>query len=680
MRRTALCVLAMAMFEVARPSGALAQVVISGRGGGAGTTVTTTAQEDQNPLEIGTGKAAITGVVIDGASGKPIPGAIVSLSGPSATPGGTSVRGVRQIADDRGRFAFTGLPGGIGYLLSAGKFGYFDGRYGSRGARAVARRISLVDGQWFADATIELLRPAAIGGRVLDEAGEPMVGVPVRAFVEIFVAGTRHLAAGVVAKTDDRGVYRLANLTPGRYLVMVPSVQHAVPAATSLLALSGTTPEAVAAAETFGRESPLRRQPALAVDPAHRLILTGYPPPPVPAADGTPRIYPITYYPAARTLSNATAIELGAGDDRQNVDVQLQPVRGFRVSGRLDSPPEAVTGMTLRLMPAGAEALGQGTEAATALAADDGTFTFLNVPAGSYTILAARSVSEYGFRPPFTVSAPLPRVPGLRFSSSSSSAVMSAPSGTMFSTSASSGSQRYQGRLAVNVGDGDLSNVIVPLLGGATITGRIVLEQKKPMPAELQRIVTIRAEPANGDPSLGQPRSIRRPEDPLNFTIEGVLPGEYLLRVFGPGGSIKSISWNGKDYTYTPIDLTAGGDVAGVVLTLTDEAATVSGVVRDAAGQPAAEAAVMHFPIEQGQWTNFGSQPVRLRATTASTSGVFALRQLPAGDYYVIAVDGELIDAWKDPAFLERAARVATRVTVEWGETKTQDLVVQTIR
>lgn len=680
MRRRALCVLAIAILELASGTGAIAQVVISGRAGGAGTIVTTTTSEDQNQLEIGTGTAAITGVVIDGATGKPIPGAIVSLSGPAATPGGTSLRGVRQIADERGRFAFTALPGGVGYLLSAGKFGYFDGRYGSRGARIVPRRISLVDGQWFADATIELLRPAAISGRVLDAAGEPVVGVPVRAFVEIFIAGTRHLAAGVVAQTDDRGIYRLANLTPGKYLVMVPSVQHAVPAETSLLDLSGTTPEAVAAAATFGRESPLRRQPALPIDPAHRLILTGYPPPPAPAADGIPRIYPITFYPAARTLANATAIELAAGVDRQNVDVQLQPVRGFRVSGRLDGPPEAVIGMTLRLMAAGAEALGQGTETATALSADDGTFTFLNVPAGSYTILAARSVSEYGFRPPFTVSAPLPRVPGLRSAGMSSSAVMSAQSGTMFSTWSATGSQRYHGRLALSVGSGDLSGVVVPLLGGATITGQIVLEHKKAPPAEALRLVTIRAEPANGDPSLGQPRSIRQPGGQLDFTIEGVLPGEYLLRVFGPGGLIKSVSWNGKDYTYTPIDLTAGGDVAGVVVTLTDDAATVSGVVRDAGGQPAAEAAVMHFPVERSQWTNFGAQPARLRATTASTTGAFALRQLPAGDYYVIAVDGDSIDAWKDPAFLERAARVATLVTVEWGVTKTQDLVVQQIR
>jgi hypothetical protein len=675
----AVCVLAIAMYEIAL-AGSLGQVVVSGRAGPTGSTFITSEPPDRDQIEIGTGTAAITGVVVDGTSGKPIPGAIVSISGPSATPGGTSLRGVRQIADDRGRFAFTGLPGGIGYLLAASKFGYFDGRYGSRGARTVSRRITLVDGQWFADATIEMERPASIGGRVLDDAGEPVVGVPVRAFTEIFVAGTRHLAAGVVAETDDRGIYRLANLAPGRYLVMVPSVQHAVPASTSALELSGTTAEAVAAAESFGRESPIRRYPALPVDPSHRLVLAGYPPPPLPAADGTPRVYPSTWYPSARTLSNTTAIEVGAGDDRQNVDIQLQPVRGFRVSGRLDGPPEAVAGITLRLMPTGAEALGEGTEAATALAADDGTFTFLNVPAGAYTVIAARSVSEYRFAAPLSASTPLPRIPGLRSSGMSSSAVMSAPAGTSFSTTRSTGSQRYQGRLAVNVGDADVSDVVVPLLGGATVTGTIVLEHRKAPPPELLRIISIRAEPANGDPSLGQPRSQRQPDDPLAFTIEGVLPGTYLIRPFGPGGLVKSITWNGKDYTYTPIDLTSGGDAAGVVVTLTDEGGTVSGVVRDASGQPAADAAVIHFPVEPSQWSNFGLQPTKLRATTASTTGAYALRQLPAGDYYVIAVDGEQIDAWKDPAFLERAARGATRVSVDWGATNTQDLVIQLIR
>jgi hypothetical protein len=53
---------------------------------------------------------------------------------------------------------------------------------------------------------------------------------------------------------------------------------------------------------------------------------------------------------------------------------------------------------------------------------------------------------------------------------------------------------------------------------------------------------------------------------------------------------------------------------------------------------------------------------------------------VPAGDYLVLAVDDESAERWKDPAFLEAASRVATRVSIAWGETKAQDLTVQEVR
>jgi len=164
-----------------------------------------------------------------------------------------------------------------------------------------------------------------------------------------------------------------------------------------------------------------------------------------------------------------------------------------------------------------------------------------------------------------------------------------------------------------------------------------------------------------------------------DFTIEGLLPGAYLVRMIG-GGLVKSVVWNGKDYAFTPIEVTGSGDITGVVVTVTDATTTLSGVVRDATGQPAANAAVIYFPAEREQWTHFGIQPTRLRSSPVSTTGTFALRSLPAGNYFIVAVDDDQMDAWKDPAFLEAASRVATRVTLDWGETKIQDLIQQRIR
>ena len=72
--------------------------------------------------------------------------------------------------------------------------------------------------------------------------------------------------------------------------------------------------------------------------------------------------------------------------------MKLRPVPSFRVTGQLDGASDAVSRMSLRLMSAGTEALGRGIEQATALVGADSSFTFLNVPAGSY--VRSRTVSR----------------------------------------------------------------------------------------------------------------------------------------------------------------------------------------------------------------------------------------------------------------------------------------------
>jgi hypothetical protein len=660
---------------------AVSVAALPGRGAarqsaGAGQNQTTTRD---------TASAAISGVVIDATSGRPISGAIMRLIA-GATPGQplppAADRQFRQITDEQGRFVFTGLAGNTTYSLGAVAFGYFDGAYGRRGPAGVgnaARGIRLLDGQWFRDARIELSRPASINGTITDEAGEPMVGVTVRIYTEIFVAGTRQLAGGIADSTDDRGRYRIANLPPGRYIVGVPSVQHAVPTGLSETELSSTTAEAVAQAEAAGRPSPLRRRPAYAIDAEYRLITGMGSPRPPPSAAGRPQVYPMVFHPASRALSEAATIGLEAGEDREGVDVRLQPVPAFAVHGRLIGPPDAVTGMTVRLLLSGTESLGLGSASATALTTGDGTFTFVNVPAGSYTTVASRTVTEYRFRPPNTPSVTEPPPPADYGASSSTSAVYSGPAGAQFASRRSRGNPRFQGRQLVTVAGQDLTDVVIPLQEGISLSGQVVFESTR-TGAQPPRIQTVTAEPADGDVNLGRPFSTRRPGDQNpEFTIEGLMPGAYLLR--SPiGGIVKSIMWNGRDYSHTPIDTTGGRDITGVVITLTDQTTTIAGVVRDRSGQPADAAAVIAFPAEPAQWRRYGIQPTRLGAWRTSTTGTFTLRTLPAGEYLLVAVDDELSHRWKDPTFLERTSRVAVKISIGWGETKAQDLVVQEVR
>src|SRR6187431_2301377 len=161
------------------------------------------------------GTGAISGVVTDSVTHQPIADVVVYLGPPNRGPAGEPVR---QFTDARGRFIFRNLPAAEAYYINASKFGYFDGLFG-HSSPVLGSRIVLAAGQWISDANISLNRAAAISGTVRDEHGDAMVGVYVRALAQLTIGGEHRLAAGPVTTTDDRGMYRIAGLRAGSYLV-----------------------------------------------------------------------------------------------------------------------------------------------------------------------------------------------------------------------------------------------------------------------------------------------------------------------------------------------------------------------------------------------------------------------------------------------------------------------------
>src|SRR5687767_9531350 len=178
----------------------------------------------------------IIGQVVDAATGDPVAEAIVRLTMPKYLEHPTTPKG-RVIADSEGRFFFTDLPPGE-YFLQAAKDGYAPGTYGQRRAWGQSQLVSLGQGERPTDITLRVWKYGVIAGTVVDEAGEPVVGVAVRALMKDVVAGrTRYGNMEVIpelvptATTDDRGIFRLSQLKPGTYVVLVPSTQTTVPAA-----------------------------------------------------------------------------------------------------------------------------------------------------------------------------------------------------------------------------------------------------------------------------------------------------------------------------------------------------------------------------------------------------------------------------------------------------------------
>jgi hypothetical protein len=159
------------------------------------------------------------------------------------------------------------------------------------------------------------------------------------------------------------------------------------------------------------------------------------------------------------------------------------------------------------------------------------------------------------------------------------------------------------------------------------------------------------------------------------FRIDGLRPGLYVLRAWPP---IKSIAAGG-DYSTRPIEVRAGSDIGDALVTLTTRVATISGVVSDTKGSIVREGAIILFPVDRSQWTNFGLRPSRIQSMTYFGSQGYQLPRVLAGEYYLLAVDAGVQDAWQDPRFLAAASAVATRVSLDWGATSVQNLTLQQV-
>jgi len=637
----------------------------------------------QTPEVPTTGKAAITGVVVDSVTDRPVAVAVVTLE--ERRPGERR-RSYAQVATATGRFAFVDLPASDWYFLTAGKPGYLDGGYRRADPRGPAAPISIGDGQWLRDMRVTLTRPGSISGTVVDERGEAVVGAYVRVLPHVLVAGGIQWMAGPVAQTDDRGAYRIAGLGPGRYVVSVPSVQATLPASASIRPPGASAGTSISDLNT-AREAAQGERLLVDLGGGRRVVVGRHAIPPPPAPGGRRTAYPITFHPNVTTPADATSIELGLGETRLNVDVHLQPALTAHVSGRLIGPPDAVGNQLLRLIPIGLEELGQGSEAATTVTLADGRFDFLDVPAGSYLAELTHSRLELTHESVSDASTAVPAPVAFPSNRASSMPVHAAPPGVslLALSRESADGANYWARMLVTVSGADIDSLDVPLRRAVTLTGRIV---QTPTSGPPVRFPTLVLEPADGRRSLGMPMSMPvgpRPSEPpapgtpVPFAVRGLLPGEYLLRVFLGIAKVQSVTWDGRDYTNRPFDATSGRDITGVIVTLTTASSSISGVVSDAGELPSGTA-VIAFPAEREAWTNYGFSPPRFRSALATSDGRYQIDGLPAGEYYLVAVPAAQERAWLEPVFLTVHAARATRVRVERPDTTLTNVALRVAR
>jgi len=153
----------------------------------------------------------IKGVILEHASGRPVSRTVVRLD-PVPNPTSRAAKPFTTRAGRSGEFQFHPVPPGA-YVLTAVREGYFPAAWGQRLPTGRGTPIQVeADSDFFGE--LRLRRKGAITGRVLDENGVGAGGVPIVAY-----RSRSPLRSAGATTSDDRGVYRIGGLEPGKYWV-----------------------------------------------------------------------------------------------------------------------------------------------------------------------------------------------------------------------------------------------------------------------------------------------------------------------------------------------------------------------------------------------------------------------------------------------------------------------------
>ena len=317
-----------------------------------------------------------------------------------------------------------------------------------------------------------------------------------------------------------------------------------------------------------------------------------------------------TFHPDQVEIAAAHAVTVTLGAERVDVDIDLRLLPAAVLSGSVVLPTGVRSGVTVELR-ADAESLGQRAAVGSRLGLrPDGTFASDPLPPGRYQV-HVRGVAEDG-------------------------SVLWARQGALLD-----GTDVRLGALALQPGihvDGRVSHLIAPSLLRLRVT---------PVAAGGTALTTA----VDRDGA---------------FTLDGLLPGEYRVDVSGTDGS--RISLREAHFTLDGSTLRAA-----VVLEALVNPARLHGVLRDAAGRPVTDYAVVVFSKNEAHWQ---ADAPTTRVERPDQRGGFDFSGLAEGEY-VIAVLTDLADnALDDPAVFRALRDSGIAVLVTPGANEVINLVL----
>jgi Carboxypeptidase regulatory-like domain len=285
--------------------------------------------------------AWIRGTVLGDLTGEPLTRARVLLRSVSGETGNVAVE-----CDQHGKFTIPNVIPGK-YSISAERDGYLPSTAAQRAGSRLPAVIQIESGKSLGDVTVRLKPWSVISGRIRFSDAEPAIGVLVQMFQRSFARGRQGFRMVSFTRTNDRGEYRAAGLSPGSYYV----------------------------AASYDRPLPAQVLEADSVDESGK---------PLPQFR-----YATTFYPAALKLADAVPLHVSSAQEAGGIDIFLEPVptvtiRGACLSGLTGEVVKSPT-VSLRRLSSDAHS---SINAAISVAPRGGGFEIRGVTSGPYLLVS----------------------------------------------------------------------------------------------------------------------------------------------------------------------------------------------------------------------------------------------------------------------------------------------------
>ena len=359
--------------------------------------------------------------------------------------------------------------------------------------------------------------------------------------------------------------------------------------------------------------------------------------------------YAPTYAPGSASLTDARRVALAVGQIATNNNFALMPGRAASVSGTAtDSLGRPLVGRQIGLTQemVGPNGMSMATAGLTTTA-PDGTFIIRNVSPGSYKLRAQATRDTESLR------------------------------GIVLEVATQN----------ITLDSADVTDLALTTSAGWTFSGRVITEDGAPPPAAPNRFA-VSAKlvdpdggfgPGGAPPPPPPPGAVGggaipdsgRVKDDWSYTVTPVFGAAYVRANVPDGWTVKTILYDGRDISDTPIEMTSGETLTDVQVVVSNRVTTVSGQLADDRGAPLADGTVIVFPEDATKWPDDSRW---VRAVRPDQQGRYQIQGLPPGDYLAVAVNYVEEGQWNDPEFLESLRRHAQRLTLRETESKTLTL------